>query len=182
LEENSWMENLYELREKWAAVYRNSFTADMITTQRSEGMNNIFKKRFYRKLDLSELIVECEKVSASLRKNELDEDFKSRMKKSVNYILNFPLLKTVAEAYTRRMYSEFEEEFKAQFSFSCKLLQNEGSISTFMVTHMNSDCGATVLFNSADNTLLVPAENLSPQVCLFLKMQIIKILYSQICL
>jgi hypothetical protein len=26
-------------------------------------------------------------------------------------------------------------------------------MSIFMVTHMNSDCGATVLFNSADNTI-----------------------------
>jgi zinc finger SWIM domain-containing protein 3 len=125
----------------------------MTKSQRSEGMNNVFKKRFCRKLGLSELIVECEKVFASLLENELDEDFKSRMKKPVNYISNFPLLKTAAEAYTRRMYSEFEEEFKAQFSFSCKLLQNEGSMSTFMVTHMNSDYRATVLFDSADNTI-----------------------------
>jgi hypothetical protein len=89
-------------------------------------MNNVFKKRFHRKHGLSELIVECEKVSASLRENELDEDFKSRMKNLVNYIPDFPLLKTAAELYTRRMYNEFEEEFKRQFSFSCKLLQTEG--------------------------------------------------------
>ena len=25
LEENKWMENLYDLRKKWAAVYRDSF-------------------------------------------------------------------------------------------------------------------------------------------------------------
>jgi zinc finger SWIM domain-containing protein 3 len=80
LEENSWMLNLYDLREKWAAIYRDSFTADMTTTQRSEGINNVFKKRFRRKLGLSELIMECEKVSASLRENELYEDFKSRTK------------------------------------------------------------------------------------------------------
>jgi zinc finger SWIM domain-containing protein 3 len=118
LEENSWMKNLYELREKRAAVYRDSFTADMTTTQRSEGMNNVFKKRFRRKLGLPELIVECEKVFASLRENELDEDFKSRMNNPVNYIPNFPLLKTAVKLYTRRMYSKFEEEFKGQFSFS----------------------------------------------------------------
>jgi zinc finger SWIM domain-containing protein 3 len=45
---NNWMVNLYSLREKWAAVYRDSFTADMTTTQRSEGMNNVFKKDFVR--------------------------------------------------------------------------------------------------------------------------------------
>jgi zinc finger SWIM domain-containing protein 3 len=153
LEENSWMKNMYELREKWAAVYRDSFTADMTTTQRSEGTNNVFKKRLHRKLGLSELIVECEKVSASLRENELDEDFKSCMNNPVNYIPNFPLLKTAVKLYTRRMYSEFEEEFKGQFPFSCKLLHNVGSISTFMVTHMNSDYGAAVLFNNEDNTI-----------------------------
>jgi zinc finger SWIM domain-containing protein 3 len=130
LKENPWMLNLYYLRDKWAAAYRDSFTADMTTTQRREGMNNVFKKRFHRKLGLSELIVECEKVSASLRENELYEDFKSHTKPPVSSIPNLPLLKTAAELYTRRIYSEFEEEFKSQFSFSCKLLQTEGSIST----------------------------------------------------
>ena len=153
LEENSWMLNLYDLRKKWAAVYRNSFTADMTTTQRSEGMNNVFKKRFRRKLGLSELLVECDKVSASLRENELDEDFKSLTKIPGTYVTDLPMLKSAAESYTRRMYTEFEIEFKKQFEYSCKLLQTEGSISTFMVTHMHSNYGATVVFNNADMTI-----------------------------
>ena len=78
LENNSWMANLYALRAKWAAVYRDSFTIDMNSIQRSEGMNNIFKKKFCRKLGLLELLVEWEKVAVSLRANELDADFKSR--------------------------------------------------------------------------------------------------------
>jgi hypothetical protein len=94
-------------------------------------------------LGISELIVECEKASANLCENELGE----------NYIQELPFLKTKAESYTRRMYNEFEGEFKSQFSFSYKLLQTKGSISTFMVTHMNSNCDATILFNIADNTI-----------------------------
>ena len=46
LEDNPWMRNLYDLRAKWAAVYHDGFTADMTSTQRSEGMNNAFKKTF----------------------------------------------------------------------------------------------------------------------------------------
>ncbi|WVZ50704.1 LOW QUALITY PROTEIN: hypothetical protein U9M48_001936 [Paspalum notatum var. saurae] len=153
LEDNLWMQNLYNLRQKWAAVYRDSFTADMTLTQRSEGMNNVFKNRFHRKLGLSELLVECDKVSGTLRENELDEDFKSHIKNPNTYARNLPLLKTATESYTRRMYKEFEEEFKEQFSYSCKLLKNEGSISTFMVTHMYSDYGATVVFDNADMTI-----------------------------
>jgi hypothetical protein len=125
----------------------------MNSTQRSEGMNNVFKKRFRRKLGLSELLAECEKVSASLCENELDADFKSRRKEPVSYIQNFPLLKTAAESCTRRMYVEFEEEFKSQFSFSCKLLQTEGVNLTYVVTHMYSNHGATVVFNAADLTI-----------------------------
>ena len=42
--EDKWLKNLFELREKWAMVYeRHSFTADMVSTQRSESMNNILK-------------------------------------------------------------------------------------------------------------------------------------------
>jgi zinc finger SWIM domain-containing protein 3 len=112
LEDNQWIKNLYDLRKKWAAVYRDSFTADMNSTQMSEGTNNVFKKRFRRRLGLSELLAECDKVFASLRQNELDADFNSRRKTPVIYILNLPMLKTAAESYTKRMYSEFEEEFK----------------------------------------------------------------------
>ncbi|XP_072151474.1 protein FAR1-RELATED SEQUENCE 5-like [Setaria viridis] len=150
LENNQWMANLYALRKKWATIYRDSFTADMNSTQRSEGMNNVFKKRFRRKLGLTELLVECEKVSASLRENELEADFNSRRKNPVTYSPDLPLLKSAAESYTKRMYLEFEEEFKEHFSFSCKLLQADESILTYMVTHMHANHGATTVFNSAN--------------------------------
>jgi zinc finger SWIM domain-containing protein 3 len=153
LKDNQWMANLYSLRRKWALVYRDSFTADMTSTQRSEGMNNIFKKRFRRKLGLSELLVECEKVSASLRENEVNADFHSRRKIPNSYSPSLPMLKTAAESYTRRMFSEFESEFKDQFLFTGQLLQIEGSILTYMVTHMQSSHGATVVFNTADMTI-----------------------------
>jgi hypothetical protein len=102
----------------WVEAYHMCMTS----TQRSEGMNNVFKKIFCRKLGLSELLVECDRVSKSLREKELDENFKSHIKKPVIYTPNLPLLKTVAESYTRIMYKEFEEEFKMQFSYSCQLL------------------------------------------------------------
>jgi zinc finger SWIM domain-containing protein 3 len=179
LQENSWLQNLYELREKWAAIYRDSFTTDITMTQRNECMNNIFKRRFRRKLGLSELIVECEKVSSSLRANELDEDFWSRKKSPVNYIQDFMLLKTASESYTRRMYTEFEEKFKCQFSYSCKLLQTKGSILTFMVTHMHSNYGATVVFNIADKTITYSCrkfESIGMRTCL--KLLLFSYIYS----
>ena len=110
-------------------------------------------KDFRRRLGLSELLVECEKVSHSLRENELDADFSSRRKNPITYSSKLPLSKIASESYTRRMYSEFEEEFTGQFSMSCKLLQTEGSVLTYMVTHMNSEYGTKVIFNTADTTI-----------------------------
>jgi len=52
----------------------------MIRSSPACSRKNVFKKRFCRKLGLSELFVECEKVATSLRSNELDADFKSRRK------------------------------------------------------------------------------------------------------
>ena len=78
------------------------------------------------RLGLSELLVECEKVAVSLRANELAADFKLRRKNPVAYIPNLPMLNTAAESYTRRMYLEFEEEFKKQFTLTCDLLEAVG--------------------------------------------------------
>jgi zinc finger SWIM domain-containing protein 3 len=57
LHKNSWMQNLYAMRKKWVVVYHDSFIDDITMTQRSECMNNVFKKRFHRKLGLSKIIV-----------------------------------------------------------------------------------------------------------------------------
>ena len=111
------------------------------------------RKDFVGNSVFSELLVECEKVLLSLRENELDEDFNSRRKDAVTYTTDLPMLKTAAESYTRRMYSEFEDEFKKQLSLSQKLLQTEGTNLTFFVTYMQSVRGATVVFNSEDSTI-----------------------------
>jgi hypothetical protein len=45
------------------------------------------------------------------------------------------MLTTAVESYTRKLYLEFEAEFKDQFLFSGTVLKTEGSILTYMVTH-----------------------------------------------
>jgi hypothetical protein len=153
LKDNSWLSNLYELRAHWAAVFRDSFTADMSITQRSEGMNNVFKKRFRRKLCLLELLEECENCAKHLRENELNDDHKSRYSSPITYNPGLPVLKTSAESYTRNIYSDFEE-FKKQFFVSCKLLQSEGTIMTYQVIPMKFQDEALVVFNSEDMSIM----------------------------
>ena len=69
-----------------------------------------------------------------------------------NYISS-NVVKKYQNSYTRKMYSKFEEEFTKQFSLSCKLLHNEGSILTFMVMPMESNHEATAVYNTVDMTI-----------------------------
>jgi hypothetical protein len=43
--------------------------------------------------------------------------------------------------------------------FLCKLIETEGSTSTFLVTHMNLDCGATVVFNNTNLIITCSCRN-----------------------
>ena len=63
------------------------------------------------------------------------------------------MLKTAAQSYTRNLYSDFEEQFKEQFSFSCKLFQSEGSINTYKVMPTKYQDEAIIIFNSEDMTV-----------------------------
>ena len=51
------------------------------------------------------------------------------------------------------MYSEFEEEFKRQFTLTCDLMEDTGTNLTFFVKYMESDRGATIVLNTEDLTI-----------------------------
>jgi hypothetical protein len=56
------------------------------------------------------------------------------------------MLKTAAETYTRRLYSEFEQ-FREKISFTCQLLESEGPIRTYKVMPSGFQDEATNVFN-----------------------------------
>ena len=146
LEDNSWINNTFKFREKWATVYRrDSFSADMTSTQRSEGMNNAFKTTFNGKLSLSELLEKYDKCVARLRREEKYEDFQSRHTDPVLCIARHPLLKEAAASYTRSLYTYFEEEFQRQFTWSCTLLCNESTINTYKVKSFYREDGEAIV-------------------------------------
>ena len=76
LAENKWLKDLFELREKWAKVYgRQTFTADMMSTQRSESMNNILKNYLKRGYNLLCFFEHYERVLDDRLFKELTADF-----------------------------------------------------------------------------------------------------------
>lgn len=50
---------LFELREKWAMVYkRHAFMADMKSTQRNENMNEVFKQYLRPGYDILQFVLQ----------------------------------------------------------------------------------------------------------------------------
>ncbi|XP_042457790.1 protein FAR1-RELATED SEQUENCE 5-like [Zingiber officinale] len=131
---NTWLEDLYAARERWALVYhKNSFYAFMMTMQWSDNMKKHFKNHFNRKLPLQKFLEQYHKSLYRFREKELYEDYKSRQTKPV-LLVDMPMLNEAAESYTRLLYNDFEEEFKSQLSCLCEPIGMDGIVYTFKVT------------------------------------------------
>ncbi len=76
LNDNQWLHHLFEIKEKWALVYgRQTFCADMKSTQRSESLNALLKRYLHVRLDLLDFFKHFERAVDDRRHAELQSDF-----------------------------------------------------------------------------------------------------------
>ncbi|XP_010914594.1 protein FAR1-RELATED SEQUENCE 5-like [Elaeis guineensis] len=150
LESNSWLKDLYAVREQWALVYHgNSFSATMTTKQWAENMEGLFKIHFYRKLPFTKFIIQYLKALVQLRDEELLEDYESWHTKPVLFV-EIPMLIEAAEAYTRVVYEDFEYEYKSQLACLCEPVGIDGTVYTFRVYMPQKQGYGLVEFNPSD--------------------------------
>ncbi|XP_004289345.1 PREDICTED: protein FAR1-RELATED SEQUENCE 5-like [Fragaria vesca subsp. vesca] len=112
LEENDWLNNLYEIRTSWVPVYHHgTFFAGMNTTGRSEGINSFFDGFVTSTTNLREFVVRYDQALKRIIENESEEDFESEHKFRIVNDDEF-LLKDASKLYTRNIFNKF----KAQWS------------------------------------------------------------------
>ncbi|XP_047961915.1 protein FAR1-RELATED SEQUENCE 5-like [Salvia hispanica] len=112
LQDNQWLKRMFSLREKWALVYgRNTFCADMVSTQRSECMNAVVKHYVNYKNNIVEVFHHFQRLIDDRREKESAEDFKNAQSSPV---ITFPLeiLKHAAAVYTHKIFALFSEELR----------------------------------------------------------------------
>ena len=103
------MGDLFEERKKWALVYgRHTFTADMISTQRSESMNNVLKK--YLVPSHNPLREHFERLLEDRQYEELIADFKM-MQTSPMLVTNAEMLQHAVDIYTPEVFKLFQKEY-----------------------------------------------------------------------
>ncbi|GLU15039.1 hypothetical protein SLE2022_315690 [Rubroshorea leprosula] len=87
LENNWWLNRLYETREKWCtALNVDFFSARMKSTQRSESMNSVFHQILSTSLTLIQVIEYYEQKAEDMHQGERDEDFRCKNGSFVNLI------------------------------------------------------------------------------------------------
>ncbi|XP_047946700.1 protein FAR1-RELATED SEQUENCE 5-like [Salvia hispanica] len=112
LQDNQWLKRMFSLREKWALVYgRNTFCADMVSTQRSECMNVVVKHYVNYKNNIVEVFHHFQRLIDDRREKESAEDFKNAQSSPV---MTFPLeiLKHAVAVYTHKIFALFSEELR----------------------------------------------------------------------
>ncbi|XP_073354325.1 protein FAR1-RELATED SEQUENCE 9-like isoform X1 [Aegilops tauschii subsp. strangulata] len=111
LRDNMWLQRLFEKREQWALVYgKNTFSAHMSTTQRSESMNNELKRYISIKYDMLTFFEHFGRLVADKRFVEVKCDFKAsqttpKLKAEGSYVL-----RQAATTYTPAIFKMFQEQ------------------------------------------------------------------------
>lgn len=134
LQENGWLIRLFKIKEKWALVYgRQSFCADMTTTQRSESMHASLKRYVSYKHDLLRFFQHFDRLVEDRRYKELKADLRTKHTIPVNSI-PVQILKHAASVYTHEVFELFKKEFSKACDSKIDLCSKIGETFEYMVT------------------------------------------------
>ncbi|KAF7123897.1 hypothetical protein RHSIM_Rhsim12G0090300 [Rhododendron simsii] len=107
---NDWLENLYEIHERWVPAYvRHIFSAHMTSSQRAEISHSFFKRYVSKQNSLLEFVTRFERALSKVRHNELDMDHKDVNEKP-HLKTMYSMESTMSEIYTIEIFYMFQEE------------------------------------------------------------------------
>ncbi|XP_043705270.1 protein FAR-RED IMPAIRED RESPONSE 1-like [Telopea speciosissima] len=112
VENNSWLNRLYELKEKWVRYYmNNTFAGGIRSTQLSESINADLKNYTKSTLDVVQFFKHFERVINDKHANELKAEFDARNKLPKNMFSRIKIIKHAGEVYTSEIFNLFQDEF-----------------------------------------------------------------------
>lgn len=132
LRENAWLQSLYNIRHKWIPAYlKDSFFAELSTTQRLESMNRFFRKHFDMKISLQAFIDKFDRAIDELYEKEAQEDYASLHGRQI-LKTSSPMEKQAADIYTRTVFERFQVELLEAFNHYAVKIQ-DGPICRYSV-------------------------------------------------
>ncbi|XP_061343327.1 protein FAR1-RELATED SEQUENCE 5-like [Gastrolobium bilobum] len=135
LQENGWLQRLFDIRESWIPVYnRNTFFAGMNTTQRSESINSFFDSFVNSTTTLQDFVVKFEKAINNRYEAVKREDFESRHK-SRTLTIGSKIEEHAASIYTRNVFVKFYNELASVSHFTKEKIEKNDSHCKYRVSN-----------------------------------------------
>ncbi|KAK2438899.1 protein FAR1-RELATED SEQUENCE [Trifolium repens] len=131
VKENTWLQRVYTIKEKWAACYmKKAFTLGMQSTQLSDNVNVEIKSFMNADLDIIKFFEHFEAVVEEKRYNELKSEYEARQNISR---LKYPysgILQSVHELYTPTIFDLFQHEYELFEACSVKSMNKNMNMQT----------------------------------------------------
>uniref|UniRef100_A0A5B7C1F7 SWIM-type domain-containing protein n=1 Tax=Davidia involucrata TaxID=16924 RepID=A0A5B7C1F7_DAVIN len=152
--EDTWLKKLYDLRGKWCLAFsRDTFFADVGSTQRSESTNNIFQQMACKTMNLTEIVQHYEDSASRMRDTEVSDDFASINCEPQMQVHNSTLLRHAARVYTHTIFKLFQNEFLQVMSENILNENPNGPLSIYTLRAEDCCREHTVHFFSSDYTI-----------------------------
>jgi hypothetical protein len=104
LQENEWLANLYEKRERWVLAFlKGNFFTGMSSTQRSKSMNAFFDGYLHSSTTLKVFVEQFENALRNKVENEIKSDFKC-FKSKLECSSSSSMEKQFQEAFTHEVF------------------------------------------------------------------------------
>uniref|UniRef100_J3KXX0 SWIM-type domain-containing protein n=1 Tax=Oryza brachyantha TaxID=4533 RepID=J3KXX0_ORYBR len=115
LTDNSHLKLMFSTRTQWVPAYfRDTFFANMSTTQRSESMNAILKLWVDSHKSIYQFVKQIEKLTDGIWQRESDEDLKS-MNEQPHLYSPYQMEIEARMVYTRNVFSVFKDIVRESF-------------------------------------------------------------------
>jgi zinc finger SWIM domain-containing protein 3 len=154
LQGNKWLQRLFDKRYLWALVYgRNTFSADMVLTQRNESLNNELKGYISVKHDMLTFFGHFDRLVGDKRYEEVTCDFRAtqstpKPKAAVE------MLKKVTTMYTPAIFKLFEEQVLQTLNCELFYCGDDGAEKVYKTRVYGKNHEHTVRFSSLESTVL----------------------------
>ncbi|KAJ6805579.1 protein FAR1-RELATED SEQUENCE 5-like [Iris pallida] len=130
--ENPWLQLIYQIRERWASVYRKDMCFPALSeSRRSESLNKFFKRNFNTKTSLLVFITRFDQAMTSQYEKEAQADFATVYSKP-QLKTPSPIEKQAADIYTNAVFEKFQEEFVESLGYYVEKIE-DGPVSKYNV-------------------------------------------------
>ncbi|KAK6646247.1 hypothetical protein PHAVU_L004237 [Phaseolus vulgaris] len=137
LRRNDWLQSLYNARAQWVpAFFRDSFFAALSPNQGFD--DSFFDGYVNQQTTLSLFFRQYERALESWIEKEIEADFETLCTTPVLKTPS-PMEKQVANLYTRKIFSKFQDELVETFVYTANRIEGDGPNSTFRVAKFEDD-------------------------------------------